>query len=83
MRRGHLATPSTSIAIEHMVLQAVDEGPGTCWVGAFHEDQVKAVLGIPGKVRVVESLTLGYPADKQRTPAPGFRADSQLRRWNF
>lgn len=67
MRCGQLAYPiDVAIAMEHMALQAVEEGLGTCWVGSFYEDQVKAVLGIPAAVRVVELLTLGYPADKLR-----------------
>jgi nitroreductase len=63
MRCGHLAYPiDVAIAMEHMALQAVEEGLGACWVGSFYEDQVKAILGIPAPVRVVELLTLGYPA---------------------
>jgi nitroreductase len=56
------------IAIEHIALQAVEEGLGTCWIGAFEEDAAKAVLGIPpgAPVRVVELITLGHPADEQR-----------------
>lgn len=50
-----------AIAIEHMVLKAAEEGLGTCWVGAFYEDKVKEVLGIPKDIRVVELLVLGYP----------------------
>ena len=51
-----------AIAIEHMALKATEEGLGTCWIGAFHEDKVKEILGIPDRVRVVELLALGYPA---------------------
>jgi len=48
MRCGHLAYPiDVAIAMEHIALQAVEEGLGTCWVGSFYEDQVKAILGIP------------------------------------
>ena len=56
-----------AIAMEHIALQAVREGLGTCWIGAFHEDQVKEVLGILDDVRVVQLMTLGYPADELRT----------------
>jgi nitroreductase len=51
-----------AIAIEHMALKAVEEGLGTCWVGAFYEDKAKEILNIPKDIRVVELLTLGYPA---------------------
>ena len=30
----------------------------------LYEDQVKAILGIPEKVRVIQLLALGYPKDK-------------------
>jgi nitroreductase len=68
MRCGHLAYPiDLAIAIEHMALQAVEEGLGTCWIGSFYEDQVKSILGIPDAIRVVELLTLGYPRDAAPT----------------
>ena len=67
MRCGHLAYPiDVAIAMEHMALQAVEEGLGTCWVGSFYEDQVKAILAIPATARVVELLTLGYQSDTLR-----------------
>jgi nitroreductase len=50
-----------AISIDHMTLVAVEEGLGTCWIGAFKEDKVKKILGIPEEIRVVELLTLGYP----------------------
>jgi nitroreductase len=51
-----------AIAIDHMTLQAVAEGLGTCWIGAFSEPQAKEILGIPDVIRVVQLLTVGYPA---------------------
>jgi nitroreductase len=52
-----------AIAIDHMSLMATAEGLGTCWIGAFYEDKVKDILGIPEKIRMVVMLTLGYPAE--------------------
>ena len=52
-----------AIAIDHLTLAAVEEGLGTCWIGAFYPDMVREILGIPGSVEIVELLTLGYPAD--------------------
>lgn len=51
-----------AIAIDHITLCAVEEGLGTCWIGAFKEDLVKEVLGIPETIKVVQLLPLGYPA---------------------
>ena len=63
MSCGQLSYPiDVAIAMEHMALKATGEGLGTCWVGAFYEDKVKEALGIPGDIRVVELLALGYPA---------------------
>lgn len=50
-----------AIAMDHMSLQAVEQGLGTCWIGAFKEDEVKSILGIPKEIRVVELMPLGYP----------------------
>jgi nitroreductase len=62
MTCGQLAYPiDVAIAIEHMALKATEEGLGTCWIGAFYEDQVKEILGIPKDIRVVQLLILGYP----------------------
>lgn len=48
---------------EHIVLAAQAEGLGTCWIGAFDEAPVKALLGIPDPYRVVMLTPLGYPAE--------------------
>jgi len=59
-----------AIAVDHMTLAAVEEGLGTCWVGAFSQEKVKKVLGIPERYKVVVLLPLGFPADK---PGPKSR----------
>lgn len=50
-----------AISMDHMTLQAVEEGLGTCWIGAFKEEEVKKLLNIPPEMRVVEIMPLGYP----------------------
>jgi len=65
MSCGQLCYPiDVAIAIEHICLQAVEEGLGTCWIGAFYEEPVKELLEIPKEIRVVELLTLGYAGDR-------------------
>jgi nitroreductase len=51
-------------AVEHMVLTAWELGYGTCWIGAFYEDQVKELLGIPEEMRVINLLPIGVPDQK-------------------
>jgi nitroreductase len=56
-----------AIAFEHLILQASEEGLGTCWIGAFDEAAAKAVLEVPPDVRVMAMTPLGWPAE---SPAP-------------
>ncbi|MFZ3383136.1 MAG: nitroreductase family protein [Candidatus Methanoperedens sp.] len=73
MACGQLAYPiDTAIAVDHMTLTAVEEGLGTCWIGAFDETKVKEILNVPDEIRVVTLLPLGYPSDiPQPTPRKG------------
>lgn len=50
----------TSIAIEHMVLNAERLGLGTCWVAWFTQDKIRPILNIPEDKYVVAILTVGY-----------------------
>lgn len=64
MRGGaHTYAVDLAIAIDHMTLQAVEQGLGTCWIGSFNQEKVKKVLNIPEQYKVVALLPLGYPAD--------------------
>lgn len=48
-------------ALDHLMLAAVSEGLGTCWIGAFDEPAVKPLLGVPDEVKVVGMIPVGYP----------------------
>ncbi len=61
-----------AIAVEHLILQAQEEGLGTCWIGAFDEKEVKSLLNIPEEVKVLALTPLGYPAE---IPAPRGRKE--------
>lgn len=66
MRCGQMIGPiDVSIALEHIALQAVEEGLATCWIGSFYHDQVRQVLDIPHSVEIIQLMIVGYPADKQ------------------
>jgi nitroreductase len=56
-----------AIAVDHITLEAVEQGLGTCWIGAFKQDDVKKLLGIPDNAKVIALLPLGYPDE---TPEP-------------
>jgi nitroreductase len=57
------------IATEHMVLAATALGYGTCWIGAFNEDEVKRILKIPENLVVIALLPVGIP-DESPPPRP-------------
>ena len=50
-----------TIAMSQLSLQAVELGYGTCWIGAFDPNQVKAILQIENSKMVVICMTLGVP----------------------
>ncbi len=56
-----------AIAMTDITLAAVARGLGTCWIGAFDQEEVKRILGIPGEHKVVELMPLGHPADQPGT----------------
>lgn len=58
-----------SIAVSFMILEAIELDLGTCWLGAFNEDEVKKILDIPEEIRVPVMFTLGYP-DEDPGPRP-------------
>ncbi len=58
------ATANVSIAVEHMVLQAVELGLGTCWVRWYDDNKVKEILGIPDFVEVIALLPVGVPDEE-------------------
>lgn len=59
----------SAAAIQNMLLAAHSLGLATCWVGAFYEEEVKDILGIPEGFRPVALIPLGYPAYKPEKPS--------------
>ena len=56
-----------SIAMSFAILEAYEQGLGTCWMGAFDAQQVKKALSLPEDTDAVMITPLGYPAEQ---PAP-------------
>ncbi|MFW9987672.1 MAG: nitroreductase family protein [Candidatus Odinarchaeota archaeon] len=49
------------ICFEHLILAATAEGLASCWIGWFHEDEIKRILNIPKKYKIMGLTPLGYP----------------------
>lgn len=56
-----------AIAFDHITLVAAAEGLGTCWIGAFNQEEVKKILDIPEKYKVVALMPIGFPDDKPKS----------------
>ncbi len=56
----------TGIACEHLVLQAAELGLGTCYIGYFNEKEIRKILNIPKKYKIVLLIAIGYPNEKEK-----------------
>lgn len=54
---------NVAIAIEHMVLRALDFGLGTCWIRLFDVDKIRGLFGWDESVQPVTLLPVGFPAE--------------------
>ena len=66
----------TAAATQNIHLAAYSLGLGTCWVGAFNEEEARKILEIPEGVRPVAIIPVGYPAEKP--PARNRRPLNQI-----
>ncbi|MDH4221899.1 MAG: nitroreductase family protein, partial [Candidatus Bathyarchaeota archaeon] len=69
----HKRIPSTllnvGIAVEHIVLEAVELGLGSCWIRLFNEKKIRQLLDLPEHLCVVALLPVGVP-DEEPKPRP-------------
>jgi nitroreductase len=69
------------IACEHLILQAEEEGLGTCWLGWFNEGAVKKILGLSREKRIDVIMSIGYPEEKEIRDKTR-KSLSEIRRFN-
>lgn len=53
-------------AVTTMMLEAVEMGLGSCWLGAIQRAEIKKILGLAENLELVYLLALGYPAQESR-----------------
>jgi nitroreductase len=59
--RGILyAVEDATIACTYMMLAAHSRGLHSCWTGAFDEDEVREILGLPPHIRPLAILATGH-----------------------
>lgn len=67
--RGELyAVQDATAGIENLLLAAHAKGLATCWVGAFDENAVSEILGLPHRTRPVAIIPLGYADEAPAAP---------------
>ena len=68
-----------SIAMSFMMLMAEEKGVGSCWVqihfrtdasGKAAEANVREILAVPARFRIVSILSLGIPAEEAKAHSP-------------
>ncbi|MEK6942943.1 MAG: nitroreductase family protein [Nanoarchaeota archaeon] len=69
-------------AIENMLLTAHSLGLGSCWVGAFDEDEIRRLCNLPEHVDVHAIVTIGYADETPQMP-PKYRIEHTMffERW--
>ncbi len=51
----------TAAAIQNILLTAYSLGLGSCWIGAFKEDEIRQVIKAPKEMRPIALIPVGYP----------------------
>ena len=58
----------TAFASLLILLGAVEQGLGACFVGSYNPEEVVKIFALPDHVRPVGLIALGYPAEQPRKP---------------
>jgi nitroreductase len=77
MRREQLGSRiafNVAIAVEHIVLRALDFGLGSCWVRLIDDRMVKDIFGWDDNIYVVALLPIGF-ADESPPPRKRLKID--------
>ncbi|MBI5228521.1 nitroreductase family protein [Candidatus Micrarchaeota archaeon] len=62
------AVLDVAASIQNLLLAAHSLGLGTCWVAAFDEENVRAILNAPSHLKPVSIIPVGFPAEKPSPP---------------
>jgi len=65
-----------AVATQNLLLAAHSMGLGTCWMGVMDsefEKPMKKLLGITDNLRVLCTISLGYPAERPTSPRKSLR----------
>ena len=60
--KGH-GDIDAAIAIDHLMLEAAEQGLGTCWVCGFDSMQCHKLLKLPASMEIIALIPVGYPSE--------------------
>jgi nitroreductase len=76
------ARQQAGAAIENFLLKIEELGLAACWVGAFHEPDVKRIFRIPDDIVVEAILPIGFADEKSKQkPKPELSSMVYWDRW--
>jgi nitroreductase len=58
------ADKDVGAACENIILAALSEGIGSCWIESIDRPNLKAILGLPDKLSINSVIALGYPNEQ-------------------
>lgn len=67
-RGSFFSLVDTSFATLLILLGAIEQDLGACFVGSYNPEEVAKVLELPPHVRPVGLITIGYPAEQPQKP---------------
>jgi nitroreductase len=70
-----------AVATEHLILQGASEGVGSCWLGFFNFKAVGSLLNLPGDLRPLFMVAMGYPPEGLGVPERVRRPAEEV--WTF
>ncbi len=71
----------TAAAVQNILLAASSLKLGTCWVGAFSEEEVRSLLNLNREERPVAMIPVGYPIATAQTLSTGRIPLENISRW--
>ncbi len=51
-------------SVENILLSAVEEGIGSCWIGSIKKKKLRSILNVPKNYLIDSVIALGYPAEE-------------------
>lgn len=62
-------TVDLSIAFSYAILEAYEQGLGTCWMASYNEEELRAALELEDNMSIIAISPIGYP-DENPGPRP-------------